>query len=209
MPSRWASALTVGAAALAVAQAVPAQAPPRDDPRALRADPRGLRSDDRGLGGNRRGLRAESRAVAGRARSLAGRGRRLLGEPVAAKRRAFRTVIRFGFDDDVLLARARRDLGGLASRVSGRVVLSVHIGGHADWIGRGSYNLGLSKRRARETCRFLRDEARLQTPACRLTPRGERDPIARNDRPDGSDNPAGRRLNRRAVIVVRTIREAR
>jgi outer membrane protein OmpA-like peptidoglycan-associated protein len=81
----------------------------------------------------------------------------------------------------------------------------VRVDGHTDARGTARHNLRLSGCRIRSVIRPLR-QARLPGRP-RMIPRayGESRPVAPNIRPDGSDDPAGRRLNRRVVITFRTL----
>jgi outer membrane protein OmpA-like peptidoglycan-associated protein len=79
----------------------------------------------------------------------------------------------------------------------------IHIEGHADAVGPALANLDLSRRRARAVEADLRRRLGANTPRVRVTPFGEATPVAPNIHPDGSDDRAGRMLNRRVVIVLR------
>ena len=74
------------------------------------------------------------------------------------------------------------------------------VAGHTDARGTDEYNHRLGQRRAISVVEHL---ARAGVPAERLVVRsyGESRPIAPNARPDGSDDPEGRALNRRVEIV--------
>jgi len=50
---------------------------------------------------------------------------------------------------------------------------------------------------------LVRNFVSAETPA---TGYGKRNPVAPNQKPDGSDNPAGRQLNRRVEVVLDTCR---
>jgi OOP family OmpA-OmpF porin len=77
----------------------------------------------------------------------------------------------------------------------------VRIEGHTDSIGTEAYNLRLSQRRANAVKRYLVSKGiaadRLETVGM-----GEGQPVAPNTNPDGSDNPEGRAMNRRAELHV-------
>lgn len=80
--------------------------------------------------------------------------------------------------------------------------LKVEVAGHTDAIGTDEYNQGLSERRAQAVYDYLTsngvDASRLVGP----TGYGESRPIAPNENPDGTDNPAGRAENRRTELNV-------
>jgi outer membrane protein OmpA-like peptidoglycan-associated protein len=78
---------------------------------------------------------------------------------------------------------------------------TVSVEGHTDSIGSDEYNLRLSQRRAEAVAGALAangvDERRVRTKGL-----GKRYPIAPNQNPDGSDNPAGRAKNRRVEVII-------
>jgi outer membrane protein OmpA-like peptidoglycan-associated protein len=77
------------------------------------------------------------------------------------------------------------------------------VDGHTDGKGDASYNQNLSERRAKSVRDWLVKLGGV--PAARLTARGfgMSHPVAPNAKPDGSDNPPGRQLNRRVEIRVK------
>ena len=114
----------------------------------------------------------------------------------------FRHIL-FQFDSALLNPEARREVERFAfvlndPRVQRR---RVTLEGHADAIGTAAYNLELSRRRAAMVADELiahgvrRDRVAVEA-------YGERRPVAPNANPDGTDNPAGRALNRRVEAVI-------
>ena len=79
--------------------------------------------------------------------------------------------------------------------------LIIEILSHTDSKGTDSYNMTLSQQRAESVVKYLLShgisEARLQAQGY-----GETKPIASNENPDGSDNPEGRRKNRRTEFRI-------
>lgn len=77
----------------------------------------------------------------------------------------------------------------------------VQIASHTDSKGTDSYNLSLSKKRAKSVVNYL---LKLGIDKKRLTSQGfgESKPIAANQHADGSDNPEGRQLNRRTDFQI-------
>lgn len=77
----------------------------------------------------------------------------------------------------------------------------VEISSHTDSKGTEAYNLNLSQKRADALTKYLRskgiDKKRLKSKGY-----GESQPIAPNQNPDGSDNPEGRKKNRRVEFKV-------
>ena len=78
---------------------------------------------------------------------------------------------------------------------------SVEIGPHTDSRGEDSYNLTLSQERAQSVVDYLISRG---IEASRLDAKGygESKPIAANELEDGSDNPAGRSMNRRTEFRI-------
>jgi OOP family OmpA-OmpF porin len=77
----------------------------------------------------------------------------------------------------------------------------IEIGSHTDSTGSDEYNLKLSQRRSESVVRYLVSKG---IPEVKLQARGygESIPVAPNSNPDGSDNPAGRQLNRRTELKI-------
>lgn len=84
----------------------------------------------------------------------------------------------------------------LRKQDSGRVT----IVGHTDAIGSTGYNRDLSERRARAVSAYLRREVGNSRLSYGTSGRGESQPVAENTKSDGTDNPPGRRKNRRVEI---------
>ncbi len=111
----------------------------------------------------------------------------------------------FGFNDDTLTSEAEAKLAQVIASIMERFDPGVQIQviGHADAVGEPAYNLDLSQRRADNVAAVLEASGDLDEFAISAIGLGERQPIAPNTNPDGSDNPEGRALNRRVEIVVR------
>lgn len=80
------------------------------------------------------------------------------------------------------------------------------IRGFTDSRGTDEYNLDLARRRARSVEIYLTGKAGIDSARVESAGLGEQDPVAPNEDPDGSDNPAGREQNRRVEIVVEGVR---
>lgn len=78
----------------------------------------------------------------------------------------------------------------------------VAIEGYTDAKGGAAVNLPLSRERANAVRDWLVKNGGMNMVNITANGRGEENPIAPNTNPDGSDNPAGRALNRRVTIVV-------
>lgn len=116
------------------------------------------------------------------------------------------TVIRL--DSSVLFDFGKAELRPEADPVLDEVVdvLSesdkpIDIVGHTDSIGTDEDNLELSLDRARAVETALRDRG-LDVDIS-IDGRGESEPVAPNETPDGEDDPAGRAQNRRVDITIR------
>ncbi|MEX5632032.1 OmpA family protein [Parafrankia sp. FMc2] len=104
----------------------------------------------------------------------------------------------FDFDSDDLTDAARAEIARLAGQVP-PAAGTVTVLGHTDGLGTPAYNVILSQRRADAVAGLLRpavpDGTRVSA-----TGRGGADPVVPNTRADGSDDPAGRALNRRVEV---------
>lgn len=113
----------------------------------------------------------------------------------------------FHFDKSNLTPAAHAVISHVASEIKARAVGPIQVTGYTDSIGTNAVNIPLSHARAQSVITAL-------TP---LTPgasyqaagKGSADPVAPNRLPDGSDNPAGRRLNRRVTIAFQAKAPAR
>ena len=75
---------------------------------------------------------------------------------------------------------------------------------HTDGKGSPEYNQGLSERRAEAVAAWLAQHEGIARSRMKVQGYGETQPVAPNTKPDGSDNSAGRKKNRRVVIGVTT-----
>ena len=77
----------------------------------------------------------------------------------------------------------------------------VELSGHTDNKGPNDYNQKLAERRAQSVVNYLINKGISKD---RLVAKGygESRPAAPNSQPDGSDNPAGRQLNRRTELKL-------
>jgi len=78
----------------------------------------------------------------------------------------------------------------------------VRILGYTDGKGSTAYNQGLSERRAQSVKRWFVDKDGLRQVDFATQGFGALHPVAPNTKPDGSDNPLGRKKNRRVEIVI-------
>lgn len=80
----------------------------------------------------------------------------------------------------------------------------VEISGHTDSRGPDKYNLDLSRRRAKNVVSWLKSRG-IKSRRLQFIGYGETRPIRDNINPDGSDNPAGRQMNRRIELRILSI----
>jgi len=107
----------------------------------------------------------------------------------------FKNVL-FGFDKSNIPASANKELNRLAEALKENTDAKVQINGHTDHIGPEDYNDGLSLRRAKSVANYLISKG-IDTDRLIINGYGESKPIAPNSQPNGSDNPEGRKKNRR------------
>lgn len=108
----------------------------------------------------------------------------------------------FDFDKDDIRPDASAVLDKLSKALNQvEQIKAIEIGGHTDAKGSDNYNLALSDRRANSVVQALQSRG----VSVSMTARGygESKPVADNE-VNGKDNPAGRQLNRRVEIFVRT-----
>lgn len=106
----------------------------------------------------------------------------------------------FDFDQATLTADGQAALDEAAQSLRANPGLRAQVSGHTDSKGSEAYNQALSERRAQAAHDYLRAQG---VPADQLLPpvgHGESRPAAPNTHDDGSDNPEGRALNRRADV---------
>ena len=105
----------------------------------------------------------------------------------------------FDFDPADLTAPATDRIREVAAQIAAKASGAVAIVGHTDSKGSAAYNADLSLRRATAVQAGLQPLA--PGVAFQVSGKGAADPVAPNSNPDGSDNPAGRALNRRVTIT--------
>jgi outer membrane protein OmpA-like peptidoglycan-associated protein len=115
---------------------------------------------------------------------------------------ALRTDVLFKFNSADLAAKAKGVIADIADDMTNRAdpSPSVLVTGHTDGKGTSSFNEKLSVRRAQT----VRDELNGRLAAkgfhFQVVGKGESEPIAKETKANGSDNPAGRARNRRVQI---------
>ena len=187
-----AAALLVGAAPAALAQHA------ETDP-----IPAGARGEVRSIAGEIRQIVGITSAVAGRVDALAAALKDLGARTTETEIRIEMSAdVLFDFDKADLKSEAGPSLEKTATVLRGYPKARVAVEGHTDGKGSEAYNLRLSERRAAAVVAWL--EAKTPPREARLAVRalGASRPVAPNTKPDGSDDPDGRRRNRRVEIVV-------
>ena len=106
----------------------------------------------------------------------------------------------FDFGKSDIRPDAAQTLKSLASVLNNAKVPAAHIYGHTDSVSDEAFNQQLSEARAKAVKNDLAKNG--VTATLDATGYGESKPVAPNENADGSDNPAGRALNRRVEIFI-------
>ena len=125
----------------------------------------------------------------------------LTPESVSAGEHIIIKSIYYDFDDYSLNRDARIELEKLAVFMNNYPELRIQVIGHTDAIGTPEYNLSLSEKRSQAVINYLIKKG-INKFRFIASGEGEDKPIAININPDGTDNPDGRRYNRRVEIKV-------
>lgn len=104
--------------------------------------------------------------------------------------------ILFGFDNSTLTADARLEISKYMSLLNNYSSLKLKIIGHTDALGPEHYNQKLSEKRAVSIFNYFKDKG-IPSNRMEIVGMGERQFVAINKNPDGSDSPEGRKYNRR------------
>ena len=108
----------------------------------------------------------------------------------------------FDFDKASLRPEAKPSLDKVLAVLKSYPKASAKIEGHTDGKGNDAYNQKLSERRAESVRGWLAENGA----SLKMSTRGwgKKKPIASNVKPDGKDDPEGRKKNRRVEIAVKT-----
>ncbi|MBY0549162.1 MAG: OmpA family protein, partial [Candidatus Obscuribacterales bacterium] len=109
----------------------------------------------------------------------------------------------FNFDESTLTPYAEEALQALGPMIVKLGAHPVRIEGHTDSEGTDEYNQKLSQKRAERVKNWLLQNHFVPVGA-QTEGFGEQRPRSPNKKPDGTDNPEGRALNRRVEIIVDT-----
>jgi outer membrane protein OmpA-like peptidoglycan-associated protein len=109
--------------------------------------------------------------------------------------------IYYDFDKANLRTESEFTLDSLLIILEEHPTIKIEIGSHTDSRGSDEYNIKLSQKRAESVVKFL---AKKRIPIERMVAKGygESTPVAPNKKPDGTDNPEGRQLNRRTEFKI-------
>ena len=106
----------------------------------------------------------------------------------------------FDFGSSDLRGEASTTLTDLATVLKDSKAPKVQVQGHTDSVSDDAFNQKLSEQRAQAVSSALKSNG--VTADLEAVGYGETKPVAPNENPDGSDNPGGRRLNRRVEVFV-------
>ena len=106
----------------------------------------------------------------------------------------------FDFGSSELRGQASTTLTNLATVIKDSNAPKVQVQGHTDSVSDDAFNQKLSEQRAQAVSNALKSDG--VAADLEAVGYGETKPVAPNENPDGSDNPAGRRLNRRVEVFV-------
>ncbi|MBI2967711.1 MAG: PD40 domain-containing protein [Bacteroidetes bacterium] len=107
----------------------------------------------------------------------------------------------FDYDQATLRQESVAELERLTGLLKENSTMKIEISGHTDNKGSDEYNKKLSEARAKSVYEYLANKG---IDKSRLTFKGygKDKPVAPNEKPDGSDNPDGRQMNRRTEFEV-------
>lgn len=148
--------------------------------------------------------------MSGRVQSMSTQIKTMVGDNKNIAVKQSRTEVRielaadvlFDFDSAQIQAKARPALARIAQFIGRSAQGQVRILGYTDGKGAAAYNQKLSERRATSVKRWFVDKDGLKRIDFATQGLGARNPVAPNTKPNGADNPEGRKKNRRVEIVV-------
>lgn len=110
--------------------------------------------------------------------------------------------ILFGYNESKVQEEYWQELNDIIKQHKGNFKYSIEIAGYTDSRGNVNYNLALSSRRVKSVVSFL-VKGGISRKHIITREMGKSNPVASNENPDGSDNPEGRKLNRRVEIKIK------
>jgi outer membrane protein OmpA-like peptidoglycan-associated protein len=111
------------------------------------------------------------------------------------------TDVLFDFDKAELRSDGMPLLEKAKAHLNSHKTSQIHVWGHTDSKGSDQYNFTLSQRRAIAIATWLKKNVKTDGLIMSVG-RGEQEPLAPNENPDGSDNPVNRQKNRRVTLSV-------
>ncbi len=122
-------------------------------------------------------------------------------EPVVTEIRTIEVQpVFFGFDKSSLSEESKKELNIVLKLLTAYPVIRVEITGYTDPLGPENYNLLLSEKRAKIVYNYLVERG-IKSDRLNIQGKGETGFIAVNTKTDGTDNPEGRKYNRRAEFI--------
>jgi outer membrane protein OmpA-like peptidoglycan-associated protein/tetratricopeptide (TPR) repeat protein len=109
--------------------------------------------------------------------------------------------IYFDFDKYFLRNKSKEILEKISAYLIDHPDANIEIAGHCDWMGSDEYNIVLSENRTISAFNYLLNKG-VGTNRMKKLWYGESRPAAQNSKPDGSDDPEGRQLNRRDEFKI-------
>ncbi len=127
-------------------------------------------------------------------------------QPPVAETRNDKTIllpiIFFDFNSTELADKSKKSLDYLVMLIKNNGEFRIELTGHTDALGSSSYNTILGEKRANVVKNYLISKG-ISKSLIVIKSMGEKQFIAKNTNPDGSDNPDGRKFNRR--VEIRTL----
>lgn len=126
-----------------------------------------------------------------------------INEPIDQKTKeniVLRTLF-FDFNSSLITVLIKKELDHLTMVMDNFPDINIELIGHADAVGDEKYNDWLSERRAEHAKDYLVKKGITEN-RISIKGEGEKNHIAINQNPDGTDNPDGRKLNRRVDIQL-------
>lgn len=111
-------------------------------------------------------------------------------------------TILLGYDKSFIEKKDIAHLDSLCNKMRSDKLIQIQITGHTDSKGTEEHNLMLSKQRSKRIENYILSQG-IKGKQIEIKGFGELYPVAPNELPDGSDNPEGRRLNRRVDIRIK------
>lgn len=109
-------------------------------------------------------------------------------------------TILFAFDNASIIPQYSSYLDQVSAFLNKYPEVILKIEGYTDALGSESYNQTLSEKRAQSVAQYL-IESKIDKSRLKVSGKGENNPVALNNNPDGSDNPDGRKYNRRVLLL--------